>query len=195
MQFSLPVLARPLKYATVLQASEIQASEIQARSKDVSNPSNSYVDIFSLDNIPLALTITNMPNTAYSTSSMTYCAATRALRISSTEIQTYWSQVQGEPARSAVKTKELQVHCCYYHLPANSYFTYPQMKSEDEKRRWKAQMKRSRSAQSGPTVQIGGLAWFTPTMAWRRPSNRGLTRHYRRTRPTIIKKIAFSWKA
>ena len=160
MQFSLPVLARPLKYATVLQASEIQAREIQARSKDVSNPSNSYVDIFSLDNIPLALTITNMPNTAYSTSSMTYCAATRALRISSTEIQTYWSQVQGEPARSAVKTKGLQEHCCYYHLPANSYFTCPQCPHCR-----KAQMKRSRSAQSGPTVQIGGLAWFTPTMA------------------------------
>ena len=140
MQFSLPVLARPLKYATVLQASEIQASEIQARSKDVSNPSNSYVDIFSLDNIPLALTITNMPNTAYSTSSMTYCAATRALRISSNEIQTYWSQVQGEPARSAVKTKGLQEHVCYYHLPANSYFTCPQCPAAplaDEKRRWK----------------------------------------------------------
>ena len=126
MQFSLPVLARPLKYATVLQASEIQASEIQATSKDVSNPSNSYVDIFSLDNIPLALTITNMPNTAYSTSSMTYCAVTRALRISSTEIQTYWSQVQGEPARSAIKTKGSQGHSCYYNLPANRYFTCPQ---------------------------------------------------------------------
>ena len=114
---------------------KVQPSEVQAGSNDVSNPSNSYGGIFSLDNIPLALTITNMPNTAYSTSSMTYCAATRALRISSTEIQTYWSQVQGEPARSAVKTKGLQEHCCYYHLPANSYFTCPQMKSEDEKRR------------------------------------------------------------
>ena len=35
-------------------------------------------------------------------------------------------RVQGEPARSAVKTKGLQEHCCYYHLPAYRYFTCPQ---------------------------------------------------------------------